>query len=151
MKTQLHVFLFTVLFIPSLSVLKAQYASTIYGEIEDFENGNVILFEALTRDTLAQSKIINHRFTLQSKKGEVSGQAIPAMMMCLREDGKHSLAAPIAIENAYLNVKLNGTLAHTYSGTASQAAFSKFYADIKQADAKITAAQTESLQDSLKR
>jgi|GEM_PF-747205 len=151
MKTLHHVFLFTVLFIPSLVVLNAQYASTIYGEIEDFENGNVILFEAMTRDTLAQSKIINHLFTLQSKKGEVSGQAIPAMMMCLREDGKHSVTAPIAIENADLTVKLNGVIANTYSGTVSQTRFSRFYADIKQTDALITGAQTTGIQDSLKR
>ena len=151
MKTLHHVFLFTVMFIPSLALLNAQYASTIYGEIEDFENGHVILFEALTRDTLAQSKIINHRFTLQSKKGELSGQAIPAMMSCLREDGKHSVTAPIAIENADLNVKLNGALANTYSGTTSQVRFSRFFSDIKQTDALIASSQTESLQDSLKR
>jgi len=73
------------------------------------------------------------------------------MMICLREDGKHSLAAPIAIENTDLTVNLNGDLVNTYSGTTSQTRFTKFYAEIKQIDGLITNTQTTNIQDSLKR
>ncbi|HEY3386349.1 MAG TPA: TlpA disulfide reductase family protein [Saprospiraceae bacterium] len=151
MKTLRHAFIFAVLCVSNFLELNAQYASTISGKIADFEKGNVILFEALTRDTMAQSKITDHHFTLHSKKGEISGQAIPAMMICLREDGKHSLAAPIAIENGDLKIDLNGTLANTYSGTNSQIRFSRFFSEIKEKDVLIASAPTEILQDSLKK
>ena len=127
----------------------AQVKSTIYGEIEDMESGKAILFEVLTRDTLAISEIVNYRFTLKSKKGEVSGQALPAVVMCLKADGTQSTSAPVAIENADISISISTTGIPFYSGTPWQARYSAFMADLVKVTEQTAATRQESQNESM--
>ena len=126
-----------------------QGKSTIHGQIEAMESGRAFLFEALTRDTLAISDIVNYRFTLISKKGETSGQALPSMINCLRKDGKHSTSAPIALENADISISISSTGFSTYSGTVWQTMYSTFMTDLFKVAEQTATAQQEIQRDSL--
>jgi len=122
---------------------------TINGRIEDFPLGKVILFEALTRDTLAQASIIDHHFTLMPTKGEVVGQALPAMLLCLKDDRRQSSAVPLAIENTELTLTISGTNGTIYSGTRLQEGYTKMLQDLRQTDMLLQKTTSEASRDSI--
>ncbi|MDZ4749621.1 MAG: TlpA disulfide reductase family protein [Saprospiraceae bacterium] len=121
----------------------------LYGSIQDFEKGDVILFEALTRDTLAKGKIVNHRFSLNPQKGEIAGQAMPAMLLCLKNDRTYSVAAPLAIENTIMTIDLSGEGINTYGGSSLQLNYSGFLLSLKQSGESMVVARTDGQRDSI--
>lgn len=133
----------------SLDIIQAQSTPSIQGHIEDFSTGRVILLEALTRDTLDHGKIENHQFTLIPTKGEVSGQAIPAMILCVKHDGTHSVAAPVAIENAPIYITLSSDGSNRYAGSRMQEGFSNLMSFLKEEYEKMTPASSDQMKDSL--
>lgn len=139
---------FLLLHILQFSV--AQTEIKIEGTIEDFANGKVILFEALTRDTLAKGAIVDHQFTLFPSKGEVSGQALPAMLLCLKGDGTQSSAAPLAIENHDLIITISGTKGNSYTGTPLQEGYSRLIQDLMHAEMTLNETSSENTRDSIR-
>lgn len=138
--------MFVVLFIAEGH---SQHSIIINGTIEDFANGEVFLFDALTRDTLANGEIVAHHFTLIPSRGEVNGQALPALVMCLKDDRKQSSAAPIAIENVDLTIELSGTSTNRYGGSPLQLGYSNLMEKLKVVDDLLIAATDENTRDSL--
>jgi len=139
---------FLLVLLPHFCV--AQTGITLEGTIEDFASGKVILFEALTRDTLAKGAIVDHHFTLFPSKGEVSGQAIPAMLLCLKGDGTQSSAAPLAIENHDLSITISGTKGNSYAGTPLQEGYSRLIQDLMHAEMSLNETSSESTRDSIR-
>lgn len=127
----------------------AQAGINIEGTIEDFANGKVILFEALTRDTLAKGAIVDHHFSLLPKKGEVSGQALPSMLLCLKDDGTQSSAAPIAVENHDLTIAFSSNGILVYAGTPLQDGFSKVIHELREGEMALGETPSESQRDSI--
>lgn len=129
--------------------LLGQPARFITGTIEDFANGRVILFEALSRDTIAQGDISDHHFQLIPQKGEVAGQALPAMIFCLKDDHTQSTAAPIGIEDAEIQIALSGAGSNVYTGTALQEGFSTMLQNLREAELRMNAVSDDNTMDSI--
>jgi thiol-disulfide isomerase/thioredoxin len=135
----------------AISAGRTQQICKLQGTIDDFANGDVILFDALTRDTLAKGKIVDHRFTLIPSRGEVNGHALPALVMCLKDDRKQSSAAPVAIENTAMAIVLSGTSTNRYDGSPLQLGYSNLNKNLKEVDDLLMATTDENTRDSLQK
>lgn len=151
MKRNVYAFLCCGFFMLAASTGITQHSAQIQGTMEDFANGDVILFDALTRDTLAKGKIVDHRFMLIPSRGEVDGQALPALLMCLKDDRRQSSAAPIAIEDTALTIELSGAGTNRYGGSPLQLGYSNLNEKLKELDDLLVNATEEGTRDSLQR
>lgn len=150
MKRNFHTLLCSGIVMLVVTAGMSQQLYNLQGTIEDFNSGDVILFDALTRDTLAKGKIVDHRFTLVPSRGEVGGQALPAMVMCLKDDRKQSSAAPIALENNTLTIDLSGTGRNQYGGSPLQIRYSNHIGKLKEVDDLMVVTKDEGTRDSLR-
>ena len=99
------------------------------GLIEKYENGQVILLDVISRDTLANGKLIHGYFDLNGTIENYDGFCKPSMLMVKKDDGRGSLSFPIALEpeNTICSFDDNGPV---FAGTENQQKLSRFIKNI---------------------
>ena len=123
--------------------------SQISGKIDHFEKGTAYLMGIWSRDTLDVSSIENFKFHFDPDV-DPSNQAIPAMIMCVRHDNKHSVSAPIAIEGIAQTIHFHKEVYQSYSGSPLQDRFSTFIKKIMEMEMTVSENNPSQVNDSIK-
>jgi len=126
--------LFSIYFISSnWNIARSQTSEfKLNGLIQNFENGNVSLIDAFTRDTVAKANLQYGSFELSGNLNEYDGFCKPCMLLVEKDDGKHSLSFPIALEPANIICSIDIDKKPIFAGTKNQQKLSNFIKKISQ-------------------
>ena len=116
-------FLFSSLFIKAQN---QRHDFVVHGLFTTFSEGEVLLIDATSRDTLGNAPLKNGYFCIKDNFEADTNFCIPSTLLMKRKDGLASSAYPFALEKGTLIFSAHSGRRPAYAGTESQLTFDDF-------------------------
>ncbi len=103
----------------------------LYGLLQDFEEANIFLIDALSRDTIANTNLVDGFFQLTGTVSDYDGFCKPALLFAKKTSGKRSLSFPIALEPGNIVCSFDSGVP-VFAGTKNQQKLSAFIKSVSK-------------------